>query len=263
MKKTYILYHKNCTDGFGAAFSAWKRFGNSAVYIPINYGEPLPEIEKNSLVYVLDFCLKTDDILKIKSHSKIIIHDHHQASLGHIENSDEYIFDLNRSGAKISWDYFFPDEENQLINYISDKDLAKFSLENCDEVICALESYPMDFNIWENLTIDSLANEGIGLLRFKQNEIKLALEKSYIKKMGKYQVPVVNCSSFMGEIAEALLEKYPQADFTASFVIYHQNGKTFKKWSLRSNKVNLSVIAKEFGGGGHPFAAAFIEEIGD
>jgi len=261
MKKTYILYHKNCTDGFGAAYSAWKKFQDKAIYIPINYGEPLPEIDFDSIVYVLDFCLKKEEILKIKSHSEIIIYDHHKASIGNIEFASQYRFDLNRSGAKITWDEFFPNQKNELIDYISDKDLALFNLKKCEEIICALESYDRDFNQWNKLKISNLKKEGESLLRFKRNEINVAIEKAFICQLGKYKVPVVNCSIFMGEIAEALVEKFPDYDFCATFNIYKQNNKTYKKWSLRSNRVDLSIVSKEFGGGGHSFAAAFIEEI--
>ena len=30
----YVLYHKNCNDGFGAAWVAWQALGNQAKYIP-------------------------------------------------------------------------------------------------------------------------------------------------------------------------------------------------------------------------------------
>ena len=39
---TFILYHKNCPDGFGSALAAYSYFGNKAKYIPVNYHEPVP-----------------------------------------------------------------------------------------------------------------------------------------------------------------------------------------------------------------------------
>src|SRR3989338_9515798 len=41
--KTAILYHANCPDGFGGAYAAWKKFGDSAEYIPVKHGKPIPE----------------------------------------------------------------------------------------------------------------------------------------------------------------------------------------------------------------------------
>jgi len=38
-KEIVVLYHANCLDGFGAAYAAWKKFGDTADYIPVQYGE--------------------------------------------------------------------------------------------------------------------------------------------------------------------------------------------------------------------------------
>ena len=35
-----VIYHADCTDGFGAAYSAWKQLGNRAEYYPCKHGTP-------------------------------------------------------------------------------------------------------------------------------------------------------------------------------------------------------------------------------
>ena len=30
-----VIYHADCTDGFGAAYSAWKQLGNRAEYLEV------------------------------------------------------------------------------------------------------------------------------------------------------------------------------------------------------------------------------------
>ncbi|MBK8773051.1 MAG: hypothetical protein IPM06_21840 [Rhizobiales bacterium] len=37
--KPLVIYHANCADGFGAAFAAWLRLGDSADYVACRYGE--------------------------------------------------------------------------------------------------------------------------------------------------------------------------------------------------------------------------------
>src|SRR3989344_1169898 len=37
-KKIAVLYHKGCTDGFGAAWAAWKKFGARAEYLGVERG---------------------------------------------------------------------------------------------------------------------------------------------------------------------------------------------------------------------------------
>lgn len=261
MKNIYILYHKNCTDGFGAAYAAWKKFKNKAKYFEVNYEEPIPEIEKNSTVYVLDFCLTEEITEKIKQHSKVITLDHHVASENKIKASNEFIYDLNRSGAKLSWDYFHQGKENKLINHISDKDLGKFLLEHTKEIITGLESYVRNFEVWDKLNINQLYTEGSNILRNKNNEIRILLDKVYFHKIGKHKVPVINTSVYMGETAEKLLEIFPDAKFSGTYYIFEKNNKMYKKWSLRSKKLDVHSVAKEYGGGGHTYSAAFIEEI--
>ena len=37
--KPLVIYHKYCLDGFGAAFAAWKKFGDTVEYLPLAYPE--------------------------------------------------------------------------------------------------------------------------------------------------------------------------------------------------------------------------------
>ena len=69
MVKNIILYHKGCSDGFGAAWSAWKKFGSKAQYIAVKYDEEPPKNLSGKTVYILDFCYsmkETENILKDK-----------------------------------------------------------------------------------------------------------------------------------------------------------------------------------------------------
>ena len=49
-----VLYHANCNDGFGAAYSAWKLLGNRAEYIACSHGTPPPDVTGKKVV-----CLET------------------------------------------------------------------------------------------------------------------------------------------------------------------------------------------------------------
>ena len=54
--KTWVLYHANCLDGFGAAWAAWKALGDATNYRPVHHGDPLPQIPEGQRVFILDFC---------------------------------------------------------------------------------------------------------------------------------------------------------------------------------------------------------------
>ena len=48
-----VIYHANCTDGFGAAYSAWKLLGNRAEYHACTHGQRPPDVKGKNVV-VLD-----------------------------------------------------------------------------------------------------------------------------------------------------------------------------------------------------------------
>ena len=49
-----VIYHADCTDGFGAAYSAWKALGNRAEYHACKHGTNPPDIKGKNVV-ILDF----------------------------------------------------------------------------------------------------------------------------------------------------------------------------------------------------------------
>lgn len=265
-QKVYVLYHANCYDGFGSAFSAWQMYKDRATYIPAAYGKPMPEIEDGSLVYILDFSYKEAELQKLDGRNiEVIMLDHHATAEEFItplitENKFPWLkveFDMNRSGALMSWDHFIHNNNvhgYKLIQHISDRDLWKFELEGTKEVHAALLSYPMDFDIWDNFDLEELKTEGKALLRMLGVQVDNICRKAFIRKIDGHEVPVVNTTIAWSEVGHKLLELYPDAKFAASFSTYNE----ITMWSLRSRKdFNVSEVAKKFGGGGHPQASGF------
>ena len=74
-----VIYHYPCLDGFTSAWAAKQALGNTAEYIPANYGndDELPNV-KGRVVYLLDFAYPLDVMLKLAdSASRVIVLDHH------------------------------------------------------------------------------------------------------------------------------------------------------------------------------------------
>src|SRR3989344_9258076 len=55
-KEIAVLYHGGCPDGFGGAYAAWKKFDDTADYIPLKHGKPAPENLDGKELYFIDFC---------------------------------------------------------------------------------------------------------------------------------------------------------------------------------------------------------------
>lgn len=255
----YVLYHSNCYDGFGAAYAAWKKLGNENVeYIPVSYGYPVPNLPMAEKVYIADFSFPAEDMEAIAENCSVVILDHHKTAKERLENwsheNAEVIFDMDRSGALITWEYFHGEgTAPDLIKHISDRDLWKFELDGTAKIHKALVSYPMDFKLWDSFDIEVLKKEGVTCERLYSKLVDNIVKSAWIKEIDGNQVPVVNTSIAWSEVGHALIEKYPDAPFVASFT----NFENQVMWSLRSKEFDVSALAKKFGGGGHPNAAGF------
>ncbi len=257
----YILYHENCEDGFGAAWIAWKALGNQAEYIPVQYGDSPPELPDRSRVTIVDFSYPREVIIELNERMESLwVLDHHKTAAQDLAGLEFATFDMQKSGAILAWEYWFPGESAPpLLQYIQDKDLWLFQLENSLEVSAALRSYPKDFEIWDSLTIDDLAKDGIAIQRAINIQVSKHVEIAALQNVGGYLVPVVNATCYLSEIGDQLNARYSDTPFAACYFV-REDGK--RQWSLRSRgNFDVSEVALRFGGGGHRNAAGYTEAI--
>jgi oligoribonuclease NrnB/cAMP/cGMP phosphodiesterase (DHH superfamily) len=267
-RDTVVLYHANCPDGFGSAWSFWKKYGNSIEYIPVNHGEPPPDVSGKDL-FIVDFSYPRDILLKLKESVKsIIVIDHHLSAQKDLGDLDFCHFDMEHSGSYLAWVHLFGEESvAPLVRYVEDRDLWKWELPNSECILSAVDSYPKDFKVWDRLNdmlsldhtapdvswgFNKLKAEGEAILRYKDNLIESLLENSYRMNIAGFDVPIVNAPFFQSELASKLSE---DESFAAA---YYYNGEGYRI-SLRSSDdgEDVSTIATELGGGGHKQAAAF------
>jgi len=261
-RSTAVLYHGNCPDGFGGAWAAWRALGDAADYRPVSHGDPPPALASDTDVVMVDFSYQRDEILAMSEsvHSLIIL-DHHKSAEEILGDLPFATFDMNQSGAMLAWHYWHPDQEPPpLIRYVQDRDLWRFELPNSREVSAALASYPMDFAVWSGLDVDDLAREGTAISRFRNQTVRSMLSFARMGEVGGYRVPIVNATAHWSDVGEAMLDKFPDAPFVAS---YFEDSDGTRRWSLRSRPgFDVSVVASSMGGGGHRQAAGFRERSG-
>jgi len=264
--KTYVLYHDNCPDGFGAAYAARLALGDGAIYVPVSYGQPLPEIENESVVYIVDFSYPRDVLLELKARSRnLIVLDHHKTAQADLEGLDFCTFDMERSGAGITWDYFHASPRPALIDYVEDRDLWRFRLPHSKEISAYIASYPKQFVTWHQIDHElrtrfvGVAAQGNAILRFQGQKVREMADNVRVKDIGGYEVPYTNTTVFFSEVGEELCKLYPDAPF-AAYYLDRKDGR--RQWGLRSrNGFDVSAVAKLYGGGGHAAAAGFVEAL--
>ena len=138
--RDYVLYHAHCSDGFGAAWAAWKRLGETATYMPVRHGVPPPPLPDCTRLFLVDFAYPAEQLVQLReSVPHITVLDHHksaQAALADIQErpprfeTDQAppglfaLFDMEESGATLAWQYFHPETDcPELLRYIKDRDL--------------------------------------------------------------------------------------------------------------------------------------------
>ena len=113
--KPLVIYHYPCLDGFTAAYAVWKVHPDWEFY-PAKHGDPPPEVTGRN-VYFVDFSYKRPVIEDMLTKAnKITILDHHQTAMDDLKNLAniysidklEVHFDMNKSGARLAWEYFQP-----------------------------------------------------------------------------------------------------------------------------------------------------------
>lgn len=60
-------------------------------------------------------------------------------------------FDMTKSGAVLTWEYFHDKSVPKLLLHIQDRDIWKWSIPGSDEILTALDCYPQEFEIWDDL----------------------------------------------------------------------------------------------------------------
>lgn len=269
-KKPILIYHDNCPDGFGAAFSFWKKYEDNIEYLALTHSsEPFkglsPKIFSNREVWMVDISLERDDAISVNNSAKeFIILDHHISAQKDLKDLTFAHFDMGHSGAVLAWNHCFKEEAPKILQYIEDRDLK--GPNNCHlpyarELLTAIDSYPKEFEIWDKLSdqietpegFSKLILEGSAILRYNKVLIDSLMENKYKSKIRGYEVPIVNTPFFRSEMLGTLAIGEP---FAAG---YHYDGENYV-FSLRSTDegVDVSEIAKTFpGGGGHKKAAGF------
>lgn len=264
---TVVIFHASCYDGYGAAWAAWKQLGQAARYVPALYGDAPPEVGSDDQVFVLDFSYPRDVLLALLARcASLRVLDHHKTAQADLEGLAFATFDLDKSGAMLAWEHWHPTAAPPaLIQYIQDRDLWRFKLDGSKAVTAWLRSYPMTFVGWNALAtqlererIEVLA-EGEALLRFQSQQVELMAGQArwmfLISGDIDTMVPVVNASAFFSDVADRLLALHPQALFAA---YYYDRADGRRQWGLRSRPgFDVSAIARQYGGGGHPTAAGF------
>lgn len=262
-KEIAILYHGGCPDGFGAAYAAWKKFGDTADYIPVRHQQPMPPHLEGKELYMVDFCYDQammDELLK--NAKSLVVLDHHEGIQEVVESMPQHVYDSARSGASISWNYFHPDTPlPTFLKYVEDADLFRMVPDDERAIITYTYAQPWHFDTWDGFVrqIED-ADERTKMIAcgsayqeyFQLLANQLAGSAELVMFEGYECYLVAGEKMFITELGNQLREKRPP------LALVVRAGATGLRVSIRSDDtVNAAKLAQKYGGNGHPNSSAF------
>lgn len=269
-KQIVVLYHGGCPDGFGGAYAAWKKFGDTAEYIPLKHGKPSPENLDGKDLYLIDFCYPQSIMDGLAQHAKsMAVLDHHDG-VRDIATKFPGIFDTSRSGATIAWSYFNPDTDvPALMKYIEDGDLYRFKLPDSRNILAYVYTLTDSFasfdikNVerWDTFVTElenpterrRIVETGKLFAQHHEHIVMHGIHHAEIVSFEGYECYLAGTSGeFTSDVGNRLARLKPPI---AIIVSADAEGL---RVSLRSDEsVNVATLAQKYGGNGHPAASGF------
>jgi uncharacterized protein len=267
--RTVVLYHGNCPDGFGGAYAAWKKLGDSAEYIPLFRDVEPPTGFAGTHLYFIDFTYPLEIMQQyVEEAASVTVLDHHEGVEEVITKMPEYRFTSDHSGAVIAWKFFHPEEDVPLmLQYVEQGDLYKFGLPDTEQILTYLYSRAQTFVEWQALegqiaddaSRAHIAELGRSYAEHKNILVEQIMSVAELVTFEGHTCYLASCSKqFTSPVGNKLSQKLPPFALIASV---HSWGL---RVSLRSDgTADVSEIARKYGGNGHPYAAAFSLRWGD
>ena len=296
--KPLCIYHDKCADGFTSAWAVYKALGNEVEFFGGVHQNPPPDVTGRDVIMV-DFSYKRPVLdAMTKTARSILVLDHHKTAEADLAADGNYVvdygaytgvvdwdrhqrnvsldnmegcpyariyrvFDMNRSGALIAWEFFHPGKDvPNLVQYVSDRDLWQFKLPLSREVNAYIFAHDYEFRNWDYLDAMMRDHMGVqqvgdmgGAIEKKHHKDVAELTAAFKRRMtiGGHEVWVANIPYTLTSDAGHLMAK------GEPFAACYWDTPEGRVFSLRSTDEGLDVsqIAKQYGGGGHRNASGF------
>jgi oligoribonuclease NrnB/cAMP/cGMP phosphodiesterase (DHH superfamily) len=229
-------------------------------HVPVKYGVDPPDMS-NREVYILDFSYPRQQMIEMHSKAKsLVCIDHHITAKQDLEGLDFCLFDMNESGASLTWKYFVSNgllgsDMPPLVSYVRDRDLWLWQLKDSKLVSARIMATPYLLEEWDKLakmSVEELIEAGKNCRLVVDNFVSERAKDAYEILLDN-QGFIVVCSpqQHISDVLDNLITKHnkPAIGWGVDKLGFRVSFRS------RDNLVDVSKVAKEFGGGGHRNAA--------
>jgi oligoribonuclease NrnB/cAMP/cGMP phosphodiesterase (DHH superfamily) len=239
-------------------------------YYPAVHNKPPPykRIAKADRTYILDFCFPRPDLIKIAGMTDLKVIDHHKSAEAHCHGLDFCEFDMDRSGAGMSWDHFFPGRDRPWhVDYIETRDIWTWKWPTAKAVLAFIDTLPISFETYDKLfdgdiTFGDCRDKGEAIIdyidQYNSETVLASMRKiTFQAPDGQIHIdiPVVNTSHWgISSLLNGIADGHPfvLAYFKRNDGKYQYSGRV-----SANSDFDVSKLAKSFGGGGHAKASGF------
>lgn len=270
------IYHGNCPDGFTSAWVLRQALGTDTVFFAATYGKPPPDVEvyRGRNVYIADFSYDRETMKQIaKQALSLTVFDHHKSAKDALEglreeldgegyNNARIVFDMGRSGARITWDEMFTGHPAPwLVLYVEDRDIWKWMLRDSKTINAYIGTVELTFENWDALARMDVQKEilerGRGADGYLQEYCRCVAAHAQPGVFEGYAVAVVNATyKGISDTLNYILDREPGIEVAIGWFV---RGDGLYQYSLRSRDDGplVNQLALKYGGGGHDHAAGF------
>jgi len=270
MTKT-ICFHHNDPDGRASGAIVRYALGPDVQLIESDYDVtsiPWDAVAQAEKVIVVDFSFPVDAMVKLGEGRELVWIDHHKSAMAAFEGIAANwpgIRDISEAACVLTWKYFFPKRPvPKAILLIGDRDIWRWAEEDTgpfNESLYNRDHEAGDSAFWKPLlendqpTLEKMIEEGAWLRKINLRNIERMMDaRSFEVRFEGHQTLAVNAKG-AGDIGDYGRER--GYEIVYCYMDQMQNGVLSTGVTLFSDKVDVSVIAGRFGGGGHAGAAGF------
>jgi oligoribonuclease NrnB/cAMP/cGMP phosphodiesterase (DHH superfamily) len=263
------LYH-NDTDGRCSAAIVRRALGTGVLLRAMDYafrGVPWDDLEAADKVVMVDFALPLEDMQRIRRKAEFIWIDHHKSAIEELEAMADLpgLRSIDEAACALTWQVFFPEQAlPQAVKYIADRDTWRMAYEDTapfGEGLFQEDTRPANDDLWQALLdgdealISRLIEHGGILHRARvRSTWRRASREGFEVMFEGHRTLVINDRG-SGELG--VYARQRGYEIVYCYIDRQHAGKLITRVTLFSGVVDVSEIARKFGGGGHAGAAGF------
>lgn len=266
-----ICFHHNDQDGRACAAIVRYALGREVQLFEMDYDDtkiPWDVISGAGRVIVADFSFPIQDMQKMASGREFIWIDHHKSALAamdEISGGWPGLRDLSEAACVLTWRYFLPERPvPRAITLIGDRDTwswAETETGAFTEGLYVQDTRPANDSLWVPLLeedpdfMKKILDEGRRLREIHLGEVKSLVERrGFEVEFEGYRTLVINTSAD-GDLGQRGRDL--GYDIIYCYEDRMQQDVLTTAVTLFSRQADVSLIAREYGGGGHATAAGF------